>query len=98
MTFSSRRLALGMDVCHRFETERPRRRWSEQVLPYALAKILLIAPSGWTLTECVLPKPGILSREEAAAHRHLELPQVSGRGLAGWKNFALAGCGWRAAK
>ena len=54
MTFSSRRLAIGMDVCHRFETEHPRRRWSEQVLPYALAKILLITPSGWTLTECVI--------------------------------------------
>jgi hypothetical protein len=51
MTFSSRRLAPGMDLCHRFETERPRRCWSEQVLPYALAKMLLITPSGWTLTE-----------------------------------------------
>jgi hypothetical protein len=45
------RLALGMDVCQRLETERPRRGWSEQVLPYGLADILLITPSAWTLTE-----------------------------------------------
>ena len=32
-------------------TEQPRRPWSEQVLPYGLAEILLITPSRWTLTD-----------------------------------------------
>ena len=31
--------------------ERPGRPWTEQVLPYALASMRVITPSGWTLTE-----------------------------------------------
>jgi hypothetical protein len=51
MGFVSERLALGMAVCLQFAMERPKRSWSEQVLPYGLAEILLITPSRWTLTE-----------------------------------------------
>ena len=51
MGFSSERLALGMRVCRQFTAEQPPRAWSEQVLPYALAGMLLITPSRWTLTE-----------------------------------------------
>jgi len=49
--YGLRKRAIGAreDVCQRLETERPRRPWSEQVLPYGL--VAFIAPSGWTLTE-----------------------------------------------
>jgi len=49
--FASDRLAMGMDVCHRFMAEQPRRPWCEQVLPFGLTSFLLITPSKWTLTE-----------------------------------------------
>src|SRR5260370_623608 len=32
-------------------SERPRRSWPEQVLPFGLAEIQMITPSRWTLTE-----------------------------------------------
>jgi hypothetical protein len=51
MAFASERLALGMTVCLQLATERPRRPWPEQVLPYGLAEMLSITPSRWTLTE-----------------------------------------------
>ena len=51
MSFVSERLALGMTMILQFAMERPKRSWSEQVLPYGLAEILLITPSRWTLTE-----------------------------------------------
>ncbi len=51
MAFVSERLALGMTVCLQFATERPPRPWTEQVLPYGLAEMLLITPHDWTLTE-----------------------------------------------
>jgi hypothetical protein len=51
MGFVSERLALGMAVCLHLALERPRRPWSEQVLPYGLAEILMITPSRWTFTE-----------------------------------------------
>jgi hypothetical protein len=51
MDFASERLALGMAVVSGFAAERPQRVWSEQVLPYGLAEMLMITPSGWTLTE-----------------------------------------------
>jgi hypothetical protein len=51
MAFVSERLALGMTVCLQLAMQRPRRSWSEQVLPYGLAGILMITPSTWTLTE-----------------------------------------------
>jgi hypothetical protein len=41
----------GMDVCRGLAMERPPRPWSEQVLPYGLAAMMLITPSGWTPTE-----------------------------------------------
>jgi hypothetical protein len=47
MVFASERLAIGMMVCRQFSA----RAWSEQVVPYALAGMLLITPSQWTLTE-----------------------------------------------
>jgi hypothetical protein len=31
--------------------EQASRTWPEQVLPYALAKMMLVTPTGWTLTE-----------------------------------------------
>ena len=51
MAFVSERLALGMTVCPQLAMQRPQRSWSEQVLPYGLAEILMITPSRWTLTE-----------------------------------------------
>jgi hypothetical protein len=51
MTFASERLALGMQVCRQFSAEVPPRPWSAQVVPYGLAGMLLITPSGWTLSE-----------------------------------------------
>jgi hypothetical protein len=51
MGFASERLALGMRVCRQFSAEQPPRAWAEQVVPYALAGMLLITPSWWTLTE-----------------------------------------------
>ncbi len=49
MAFVSERLALGMTVCLQLAMEQPQRSWSEQVLPYGLAEILMITPSRWTL-------------------------------------------------
>jgi hypothetical protein len=51
MGFVSERLALGMTVCLQFAMEQPKRSWPEQVLPYGLASMMLVTPSGWTLTE-----------------------------------------------
>jgi hypothetical protein len=51
MRFASRGMALRLSVCDRFETEQPRRPWSEQVLPYGLGGLLLVTPSSWTLSE-----------------------------------------------
>lgn len=51
MDFVSERLALGMTICLQLALEQPRRPWSEQVLPYGLAEMLLITPTMWTLTE-----------------------------------------------
>jgi hypothetical protein len=50
-SFAAERLALGLSTSLRLASEGPRRSWSEQVLPYGLAKMLMITPSGWTLTE-----------------------------------------------
>ncbi|MHB1844745.1 MAG: hypothetical protein ACYCWW_07920 [Deltaproteobacteria bacterium] len=51
MAFASERLAQGMSLCLRFALEQPPRPWTEQVLPYGLAEMMLITPSRWTLTE-----------------------------------------------
>jgi hypothetical protein len=53
MKFASNRMALGMDVCFvlRCERECHQRSWAEQVLPYRLASMLLVTPTGWTLTD-----------------------------------------------
>lgn len=51
MRFASDGMALVMRVCKRFARERPPRPWTEQVLPYALAKKMPVTPKGWTLTE-----------------------------------------------
>ena len=45
------RLAIGMEVVHGLIGERPPRPWPDQVVPYGLAEMMLITPSGWTLTE-----------------------------------------------
>ena len=51
MAFASGRLAQGMTVCLHFAAEQPARSWSDQVLPYGLAEIMLITPSNWTISE-----------------------------------------------
>jgi len=51
MRFASNRMATGMTVYLRLAAEQPRRPWAEQVLPYGLADMMLVTPSGWTLTE-----------------------------------------------
>lgn len=53
MKFTASRMAAGMDVCLMLldERERRQRSWSEQVLSYRLASMLLVTPTGWTLTE-----------------------------------------------
>jgi hypothetical protein len=51
MRFASERLALGMTICLKLGMERPRRTWSEQVLPYGLAEGWLFTPRGWSLEE-----------------------------------------------
>lgn len=51
MDFASERLAEGMSVCLCFSLEAPPRPWTEQVLPYGLAEMMLITPSRWSLTE-----------------------------------------------
>jgi hypothetical protein len=50
MHFASEGMALGMTVCLQFAMEQPKRSWPEQVLPYGLASMMLVTPSGWTLT------------------------------------------------
>jgi hypothetical protein len=40
-----------MAVCSQIVTEPHQRPWREQVLPYGLAEILMVTPTGWTLTE-----------------------------------------------
>ena len=50
--FASQRLTLGMAVCSELALQHHHRPWHEQVLPYGLAEILMITPTGWTLTEC----------------------------------------------
>ena len=51
MGFAADRLTTGMEVCGGLAQERPARSWPEQVLPYGLARMMLITPSRWTLTE-----------------------------------------------
>jgi hypothetical protein len=51
MAFAADRLTTGMGLCQDLTVERPARSWSEQVLPYGLAGMMLITPTGWTLTE-----------------------------------------------
>jgi len=51
MGFAADRLTTGMGVCGDLTRERPARSWPEQVLPYGLAGMMLITPSGWTLTD-----------------------------------------------
>ena len=59
---ASEGMAMGMTVCLQLAMERPRRLWAEQVLPFGLAHMWLVTPSGWTLTETShgvrLPSPG----------------------------------------
>jgi len=68
MRFASAGMATGMAVCRKVAMEQPGRRWAEQVLPFGLAHMWLVTPSGWTLTEASrdvrLPSPG---REPAAS-------------------------------
>jgi hypothetical protein len=51
MAFAADRLTIGMGLCRDLAVERPARSWPEQVLPYGLAGMMLITPTGWTLTE-----------------------------------------------
>ena len=69
MRFASDGMAMGMTVCLKLAMEQPRRPWAEQVLPFGLAHMRLVTPSGWTLRETSrevrLPPPG----PETAARR-----------------------------
>jgi hypothetical protein len=51
MRFASSGMALGLSVCDRFETEQPRRPWSEQVLPFGLGGLAVGDSCFLTLTE-----------------------------------------------
>ena len=51
MRLASEGMAMGMTVCLQLVMERPRRLWAEQVLPFGLAHMWLVTPSGWTLIE-----------------------------------------------
>ncbi|MEW6368619.1 MAG: hypothetical protein AB1714_28660 [Acidobacteriota bacterium] len=51
MRTASDGLALGMTVCLQLVMERREGSWAEQILPYGLAKMMLITPHDWTLTE-----------------------------------------------
>jgi hypothetical protein len=51
MRFASEGMAMGMTVCLQLAMERPRPPWAEQVLPFGLAHMWLVTPTGWTLTE-----------------------------------------------
>lgn len=73
MAFASGRLAQGTTVCLHFATEHPARSWSDQVLPYGLAEMLLITPSGWTLTESSreVRLPGAAASESSSKVRSM---------------------------
>ena len=49
--FACRGLAVGMAVSRRLTEEKAGRSWSQQVLAFGLAELLLVTPSGWSLTE-----------------------------------------------
>jgi len=51
MRFTSDRMATGMTALMSLAADGERRLWSEQVLPYGLAWMLLVTPTDWTLTE-----------------------------------------------
>ncbi|MBI5628141.1 MAG: hypothetical protein HY953_04415 [Candidatus Rokubacteria bacterium] len=51
MRFASAAMTMGLTVLRRLSAERPRRPWCEQVLPFGLAHMWLVTPSGWTMTE-----------------------------------------------
>jgi hypothetical protein len=51
LRFASERFASGLTLCDQFIAEQPSRPWHEQVLPYALAELLGITPSNWTLSD-----------------------------------------------
>jgi hypothetical protein len=51
MRFASDGMTMGTTVCRQLATEQPSRPWAEQVLPFGLADLWLVTPSGWTLTE-----------------------------------------------
>lgn len=63
MRFASGGMALEMTVCLHLAMEHPVRSWPEQVLPYGLPSMMLVTPSGWTLTEASrdvrLPAPPV---------------------------------------
>jgi len=51
LDFAVRGLVVGMAVCRRLAEETAGRSWSERVLPFGPAEMLLVTPSGWSLTE-----------------------------------------------
>jgi hypothetical protein len=51
LRFASNGMAWVMTACERLALERPPPSWVEQVLPYALSQMMLVTPTGWTLTE-----------------------------------------------
>lgn len=51
LDFAVDRLTTGMEVVQKLALERSGRSWAEKVLPYGLAGMMRITPTGWTLTE-----------------------------------------------
>jgi len=51
MRYSAARFQAGMAACLSMYCETPKVAWPQQVLPFSQAQILLVTPSGWTLTE-----------------------------------------------
>jgi hypothetical protein len=51
LDFAGKGLGVGMAVCRRLAEETTGRSWSEQVLPFGLAEMLFVTPTGWSLTE-----------------------------------------------
>lgn len=78
MTFASERMAEGMDACLRFSLEQPPRPWVEQVPPCGLADVLLITPSGWTLTSWLRRTASRTRGNPDAGRSARPLPVVTG--------------------
>ena len=51
MRVATARMAPGIEAWHALLNERSERTLPERILPYGLANMLSVTPTGWTLTE-----------------------------------------------